>query len=171
MDVISRRTFYFGSGAVALCTGFPALAQGWTTYRNPRFGTSIEHPTNFKADPPPQNGAGRSFGNPDRAVFSVWGGHNALDHNIAGFEKFIRDEMTPGKRLTYDARGANWFVLSGVHDANTFYERYILSHGGRIENGFTMQYPTRLQKAYDPIVTRMSRSFRAGRGADTEGNP
>jgi hypothetical protein len=34
-----------------------------------------------------------------------------------------------------------------------------------------MSYPASLKRAYDPIVTRMSKSFRAGRGLQAEGRP
>ena len=169
--MISRRTFCLLAGAAGVCAAVPALAQSWRTYRNARFGTTIEYPTSFRPGRPPDNGGGLGFTAADTASFSVWGSHNALDHDLAGLEQFIREEITPGKRITYEARGANWFVIAGVHENNTFYERYLLSHGSRIVNGFAMQYPSRLKAPYDPIVTRMSRSFRAGRGDDTEGNP
>ena len=45
------------------------------------------------------------------------------------------------------------------------------THSGSIVNGFEIFYPARLEKAYDAIVTRMSRSFAAGRGENTEGEP
>jgi hypothetical protein len=83
----------------------------------------------------------------------------------------VEQDREAGERISYRDRGANWFVISGTKGGNEFYERYLLSHGGKIVNGFVMTYPARLRTAYDPIVTRMSRSFRAGRGADTEGNP
>jgi hypothetical protein len=169
--MISRRTVCLGLASLGSLAAAPALAQAWRTYTNPRFGTTIEYPDTLRPNRPPDNGAGQSFAGADRAVFSVWGSHNSLDHDLKGLEQFMRDEMTPGQRVTYDARGGNWFVLAGEHDANTFYERYLISHGGRIVNGFTMEYPSSLKAPYDPIVTRMSKSFRAGRGVDTEGNP
>jgi hypothetical protein len=171
MPVITRRTFCLLAGAAGVCAAVPALAQNWRTYRNPRFGTTIDYPTSFRPGRPPDNGGGLGFTAGDAASFSVWGSHNSLDHDLAGLEAFIREELPPGNRVTYDARGANWFVIAGLQDNNTFYERYLLSHRGSIVNGFTMQYPSRLNAPYDPIVTRMSRSFRAGRGADTEDNP
>jgi hypothetical protein len=66
-------------------------------------------------------------------------------------------------------RCANWFVVAGTRGDLISYEQF--SPGGKIVNGFVIQYPARLRKDYDAIVLRMSRSFRARRGADTEGNP
>jgi hypothetical protein len=169
--MLSRRQFGLTLAGLASCLAAPASAQDWRRYSNPRFGTTIEYPGTFRPDRPPENGGGQGFTAADGAVFSVWGSHNVLEHDLKGLERFIREEATPGKRITYDARGTNWFVIAGVHNDNTFYERYLISHSGRIVNGFTMQYPSRLKAPYDPIVTRMSRSFRAGRGGDIDGNP
>lgn len=156
-----------GLGSLAVS---PALAQGWRSYANARFGTTIDYPDRFRPGRPPANGDGLSFTAPDGASFSVWGSHNSLEHDLAGLESFVREGRT-GERITYEQRGPNWFVLSGEAGDAIFYERHLISHGGRIVNGFAIRYPARERAAYDGIVARMSRSFRAGRGADTEGNP
>jgi hypothetical protein len=96
---------------------------------------------------------------------------NLLEHDLSGLETFTRENLSKDQRVAYAARGANWFVLSGSQGNKTFYQRYLLSHRQRIENSFQISYPSRLNVPYDPIVRRMSRSLRAGRGMDTEGNP
>jgi hypothetical protein len=168
---VSRRTACLTILSIAAFASMPASAQGWRTYVNKRFGTTIEHPDRFRPGRPPQNGAGLAFTSSDGATFSVYGSHNSLDHDLKGLEAFIRDNRDAGEQITYEARGANWFVIAGNHGNAIFYERHLLSHGGKIVNGFVMRYPASLRTRYDPIVTRMSRSFRAGRGADTEGSP
>jgi hypothetical protein len=168
---ITRRNVCLAIAALGALCARPASAQGWRTYRNPRFGTSIEYPDRFRRGRPPENGAGLGFTGADGASFTVWGSHNALDHDLKGLEAFIRENRTAGERITYDARGSDWFVIAGTDGDQIFYERYLLSHRGAIVNGFAIRYPARLRKKYDTIVTRMSRSLRAGRGADTEGNP
>lgn len=165
-----RRVCLLLAGFGSLTLG-PAFAQGWRTYSNPRFGTAIEYPDRFRPGRPPDNGGGLGFSSGDGASFSVWGSHNALEHDLAGLEAFTRENRNAGERITYDARGANWFVIAGTERDQIFYERYLLSHRGTIVNGFAIRYPERLRKEYDSIVTRMSRSFRAGRGNDTDGNP
>ena len=168
--MISRRTVCLALAGLGSVAAAPALAQAWRTYTNPRFGTTIEYPDSFRPGRPPDNGAGLNFTGPDGATFSVFGSHNALDHDLPGLEASVR-EGRAGQQITYDQRGANWVVISGQRGDTIFYERHQLSHGGRIVNGFVLQYPARLRSEYDPVVTRMSRSFRAGRGVDTEGNP
>jgi hypothetical protein len=165
--MLSRRELLLG--AAASFAAAPAFADTWRTYRNARFGVTIEYPDRFRPGRPPDNGGGLGFTSADGASFSVWGSHNALDHDLKGLEAFVREGRAKDEQLTNEERGSNWFVLAGARGDLLFYERYLLSHGGRIVNGFAIQFPGHLP--YNPIVTRMSRSFRAGRGADTEGNP
>jgi hypothetical protein len=167
--MLSRRGLLLALAGIAVAS--PAAAQSWKTYRNARFGTTIEYPNKFRAGRPPDNGGGLGFSSSDGGKFLVYGSHNALEHDLAGLEAFTMEDRQPGERVTYRDRGANWFVISGTRGNEEFYERHLLSHGGKIVNGFVLSYPVRLKTAYDPIVTRMSRSFRAGRGEDTEGNP
>jgi hypothetical protein len=168
--VITRRVLCLAIAGTPVAT-LPAIAQSWRTYSNPRFGTTIEYPDHFRPGRPPDNGDGLGFSSSDGASFSVWGGHNALEHDLKGLEAFTRENRKAGERITYDARGPNWFVIAGTDGDQIFYERYLLSHRGTIVNGFALRYPARLRKEYDGIVTRMSRSLRAGRGNDTEGAP
>jgi hypothetical protein len=170
--MLSRRNLcLLLSGAGTLYVARGAVADSWRTYRNQRFGTTIEYPDRFRPGRPPANGDGLAFTSADGASFSVWGSHNVLNHDLAGLEAFIREKRSPGERITYNGHGPNWFVISGFRGDMVFYERHMLSHRGTIVNGFSILYPTRLKAAYDPIVTRMARSFRAGRGSDTKGNP
>jgi hypothetical protein len=169
--MVSRRALLALFAGAGLLPAMPAAAETWRTYRNPRFGTAIDYPERFRPGRPPDNGAGLTFTAADAASFSIWGSHNALDHDLKGLEDFIREDRPQGEQLTYVARGSNWFVLSGTRGDTTFYERHLLSHRGMIVNGFVILHPTALRGSYDPIVTRMSTSFRAGRGVDTEGGP
>ena len=42
-----------------------------------------------------------------------------------------------------------------------------MSHGKEMTESFVASYPAGLKQKYDPIVARMSKSFRAGRGFQT----
>jgi serine/threonine-protein kinase len=169
--MFTRRAVCLAIAGAGVLIAMPVSAQGWRTYSNPRFGTTIEYPERFRPGRPPDNGGGLRFASADGGSFSVWGSHNSLEHNLAGLEAFTRENRNAGERITYDARGANWFVIAGTEDDAIFYERYLLSHRGTIVNGLAIRYPERLRKEYDAVVTRMSGSLRAGRSADTEGNP
>jgi hypothetical protein len=149
----------------------PAAAESWKSYRNARFGTTIDYPDRFRAGRPPDNGGGLGFSSKDGGQFLVFGSHNSLEHDLAGLEAFTLEDREAGEKITSRDRGPNWFVLAGTHGANEFYERHLLSHGGKVVNGFVITYPARLHAGYQPVVARMAQSFRAGRGNDTEGNP
>jgi hypothetical protein len=149
-----------------------AVADGWRTYHNERYGTTIDYPDFFKAGPPPANNDGLAFKSPHGAEFSVFASYNALDFDLAGFRDFIVKNLNAGEVITYQARGDDWFVISGMKGGDrVFYERHLLSHGKQMTEGFVVSYPARLKQKYDQIVTRMSKSFRAGAGFQTPGKP
>lgn len=164
----TRRWFLAGIVAIAATS---AQAEAWQSYRNERFGTSIEYPERFLPGDPPENGDGLGFVSADGASFSVWGGHNALDHDVQELERFVRGYLPDGAKVIYAARGANWFTISGVAGDSIFYERHLISHTGQIVNGFSIHYPSALKTPYDAVVARMAKSLRPGRGDDTEGTP
>jgi len=146
-----------------------AVANDWRTYRNERYGTTIDYPDIFKAGPPPANDDGLAFKSDDGAAFSVFASFNALDLDLAGFKDFIVKNLEAGEVVTYQAQGKDWFVISGTKGADAiFYQRHLLSHGKQMTEGFVMSYPARLKPKYDPIVARMSKSFRSGSGFQTQ---
>lgn len=149
-------------GAVAVFA--PAKADQWLVYQNDRYGTTIDYPDQFKAAPPPDADDGRTFTSADGAVFSVYASYNALDFDLAQYEDFTLKNLGPGHVVTYKARGSNWFVISGTKGGSIFYERHLLSHGAQMTEGFSISYPAAAKQAYGPIVARMARSFRPGKG-------
>jgi hypothetical protein len=162
------------TAATVMQSAAPVMAQGntWRTYHNERYGTTIDYPDLFKAGPPPANNDGLAFKSPDGAEFSVFASYNALDFDLAGFRDFIVKNLNAGEVITYQARGDDWFVISGMKGGDrVFCERHLLSHGKQMTEGFVVSYPARLKQKYDPIVTRMSKSFRAGAGFQTPGKP
>jgi hypothetical protein len=161
--------------ALVLCfaAAAPAAAQTsgapkWRTYQNDRYGTTIDYPDSFKAEPPPDNDDGGRFKSADGAEFAVFASYGALDFDLAGYQKYILEKLGPGKAVTYQAHGDDWFVISGTEGDGIFYERYMLSHGKEMAEGFVqgfvMSYPAALKQTYDPIVARMAKTFRSGSG-------
>jgi hypothetical protein len=152
--------------ASALLAG-PAGADSWLSYQNDRYGTTIDYPDIFKAQPPPDNDDGQAFKSADGAKFSVFASYNASDFNLDEFRDFIVKNLDPGAVITFQAHGVHWFVVSGISGTNIFYERHLLSHKAEMTEGFVMTYPAQLKQIYDPIVARMSKSFRGGTGFQT----
>jgi hypothetical protein len=144
--------------------------EAWTSYHNPRFGTAIDYPARFRPGRPPDNNDGLSFTAPDGATLRVWGSLNVLEHDVAGLETFLR-ESEEGARITYRAAARNWLVLSGTRADHIFYQRHVFSHRNEVVNAFEISYPAKLAAVYDPIVARMAKSLRPGRGYQIDRAP
>jgi serine/threonine-protein kinase len=168
--MISRRTL-LSAAIVALPASAAAqkasAQEVWATYRNDRFGTTIEYPTRFRPGRPPENNDGLSFVAADGAKLSVWGSFNAMEHDVAGLEQFLRESRDAGEHITYRAAGKNWLILSGTRGERVFHRRHVFSHRNEIVNAFEISYPSGRATSYDPIVARISKSLRSGRGYQT----
>lgn len=141
-----------------------AKADAWLTYRNDRYGTTIDYPDVFKMQPPPDADDGRIFKSADGAEFTVSAAYNTLDFTVATYRDFIVKNLDPGSTITYETRGKNWFVISGTRADRIFYERHLLSHGLQMTEDLVMSYPAAAKPTYDAIVSRMAKSFRPGKG-------
>jgi hypothetical protein len=141
-----------------------AKADAWQTYINDRYGTTIDYPDIFKAQPPPDSDDGQEFKSADGADFTVAASYNALDFAVAGYRDFIVKNLKPGSVVTYEARGGSWFVVSGMKGDGIFYEKHLLSHHAQMTEDFVISYPAAAKQTYDPIVARMAKSFRPGKG-------
>jgi len=150
--------------AASLLAAGVAKADDWLTYHNERYGTTIDYPDVFTMQRPPDSDDGRDFKSADGADFWVAASYNALDFNVAKYHDFVVKNLEPGAVVTYQARGDNWFVLSGTKGADIFYEKHLLSHGAQMTESFAISYPVALNQTYDPIVARMAKSFRPGTG-------
>jgi hypothetical protein len=165
--VLSLAILAFAGVGLALAPS-RALADDWRTYHNDRYGTTIDYPSVFKPGTPPESDDGLAFTSADGAEFSVFASYNALGFDLAEFQDFIVKDLASDTVVTYRAHGGDWFVISGTKGSDRiFYERHLLSHGKEMTESFVASYPAGLKQKYDPIVARMSKSFRAGKGFQT----
>jgi hypothetical protein len=163
---MSRRFFLGGAGAMV---ALPATAQrSWVTYRNERFGASIDYPSDrFHATATRSNGEGRRFIAADGAAFIVSAINNVLHQTLAAIETSVVKTMHRGEHISQREHGPNWFAITGTRGDLVFHQRHLLSHRREIINDFEISYPGKLRRIYDPIAARMAASFRAGVGTDT----
>ncbi len=163
------RKLSFVLAAAALLMAHPAAAQNvWKTYKNERFGTSVEYPADkFVPQPSSAKGNGKRFVAADGGAFTISAINNVFDQNLAALSAATLKDRAPGENVTHRDRGPNWIAVSGTKRRGIFYERHLLSHRGKIINDFVITYPARLRHVYDPIVKRMSKSFSAGAGINT----
>jgi serine/threonine-protein kinase len=169
--MIPRRAMLAAVLILLSCPSYAQPREAWKIYVNDRFGTSIEYPSRFRPGRPPDNNDGLSFTASDGATLAVWDSFNIDELDIKALEADISEGRVKGERITYRASGKNWFVLSGTRGDSLFYSRYLLSHRGEVKNALEIVYPAALTSAYDPIVARISKSLRPGRGYQIPGRP
>jgi hypothetical protein len=145
-----------------------AIAQEWRIYFNPRFGTTADYPASVfsMVDEPPVNGAGQGFRTRDgRATLSIYGHWNVeseTPEEAARKAMNFRDAVYDYIRIT-----DRFYVVSGTSQGNIFYQRCNFSPKPvGIVDCIALDYPAQEKKQWDDIVTRISRSLRAGYGAE-----
>jgi hypothetical protein len=154
---------------LALATVAPSLAAAqetdgarWTTYADPKLGTSVQYPAGiFSVEGAVEEKApGRLFETTDgRAKFSVYTlGNERRDKPASFLKKHLRvnSGVFDYRRVT-----SRFFALSGVHDGLVFYSRCNFSEKPPHRIGcIYLWYPEKETKSWDSIVTRISLSLR-----------
>lgn len=115
-------------------------------------------------DPPPEIVDGQTFRTADgRAELSIYGTRNSLGDTPQSYVDNYVDAK--GVVLSLKRVTERFFVVSGTKDAEIFYQRcnFPAVRDG-IVDCLSITYPAQDKATRDPIVTRLSRSLRAGRG-------
>lgn len=141
----------------------PFAAEPFQTYANPRFNYSIEYPSRLlipRGDAP--KGDGQIFASEDlQAQMIIYGTPNVAEQSIKDlFQQEARDVITPkiSKRVTYKRQKDNWFVISGYIGPKIFYQKTFLSND--MFKTFYIEYPEDQRGIYDPILSRLGKSFK-----------
>jgi hypothetical protein len=151
--------------AVALLgLSLPAFAQdgGWRRYEDPDYGFSADLPVDFV----PLEGAGGpglTLAEADgQAQINLYGG----PANGLTLEDFAATLASGGQRITYQAQGQSWFVLSGYYEPTStsreplvFYTKVLLSADQSRFSAFELSYPENEKARFDPLVERIEDSF------------
>jgi hypothetical protein len=141
-----------------------AAAQEIATYRNERYGFSLNYPAaQFNAQPSPADDYGRVFVSGDGSARLLAGAlPNADGMNLRDYRALVLQQSYPGAAIDYAPISGDWFVLSGTRDGVMFYERVTFTCGGRLINSWAMLYPSAERRRYDRIVELVARSYRPG---------
>ncbi len=142
--------FLIGS---AISTG----AEEFARYCNGRFGFCIDYPTRLVPEPEPDNGDGKRFYDSEGFLMIASGINNANDDTLLGE---MRSQARDFDKITYRAKGKDWFVLSGTKGTHILYRKAYV--GPDAINHLFIEYPADLKKKYGPVVTKVSRSFQPG---------
>jgi len=161
-----NRAAMMRTSLVALALGVAASAAAqdrWTTYANPRFGTTIDYPADLFAqpDPPPENGDGQAFHTRDgRARLAVWGQYN-VDSDSP--QSYVQKYVEPNGGITYRQITPRYFAVSGLRKGDIFYQRCNFAAApGDVIDCFELTYPPADKAAMDKVVPRLGRSLRSG---------
>lgn len=137
-------------------------ARSWTTYENDRFGYAVDVPSDFLQGEAPENNDGRTFSAPNGAGHvSVYGSFNALGQTPASHREWLREDLISREiRITYEATGKTWCVLSGMApDGAIVYQRVRFSRTGETLLTVSFTYPDNQKETWDDIVARMGKSL------------
>ena len=138
-----------------------ALAVGWMSYANARFGYAIDIPPGFTGLEEAANSDGQVFRNAGGTqVLTVWGGQvieDDFEAEVALSLPFIEDE---GWNITYRASTPRWVSFSGVDGDHVLYARAIALCGGAQYATFYLEYFVSDLTALKPVVNRLVSSFK-----------
>jgi hypothetical protein len=155
------------SFALSCC---PALAQpagpagdpGWTVFADGH-GTLVDFPATLfpVAEGAPPIGNGRRFRSADRrADVSIYTLPNEERQTPRAY--LSRHLKSDFKNLDYDRVSDRFFAVSGIVHGKTFYSRCNFDGPRGVMHCLYLDYPAAETRAWDRVVTRMSRSLRAG---------
>ena len=149
-----------------------ACARTWEAYANARFGYAVDVPADFSPGEAPENNDGQTFTASDgQGHVAVYGAYNALEHTPESYRQWLRENaLAAGEsaRVTYEATGKNWCVLSGLNaEGAIFYQRVRFSPDGETLIAVVLVYPEEQKDDWDPVVERMGKTLRF---VDAEGN-
>jgi hypothetical protein len=140
------------------------LEPKYERYVNPRFKYGIDYPGFLIAQPESENGDGRRFQSQDgESELTVYGqsAFATVDGNAWTIDTLLKDairnRVQDGDQITFQKQGGDWFVLSGYSGSKIFYFKAMI-HDDAVKC-FELKYPRKEKKAFDPIVTRVVRSF------------
>lgn len=136
-----------------------AFAQGLKQHFDERTGTVAMVPSEWQPSSRDPDWEGVRFFSDDKESWvAVWG-KSSEGHSSRSYYKLVAD--TAGDRVTYSRRGRNWFVVSGYKGDRIFYVKAIRRCGRESWHHIALEYPAERKRAYDRMVSAVSRSLSA----------
>jgi hypothetical protein len=150
------------SGANAQIQEPQPEALDWQTFLVPEFGTTVEYPAGIfsvqygKAE----KGIGQRFNNADgRSLLTIYSRKNEAGDTPASY---LKNNLRVGRSaLDYERVTRSFFTISSSRQGLIFYSRcnFSTDAGGAI-HCLDLVYPEAEKRAWDGVVTRISRSLR-----------
>jgi len=157
-------------GTVNMADAHGARAAKQGTYRhyfNDKYSYSIDYPDYLIAGEEPDAQDGVSFASQSKPLkMKVWGCYsnwmNGEEMTLAQERewalKHLASDDLPAPKVTYQAQGKNWFVISGTSSGNVFYQRTI-KEGDSFATVF-ITYPVASKTEFDAAVNRIALSLK-----------
>jgi hypothetical protein len=149
-------------GAQARAPSQSSDAFNWQVFTIDGFGTQVDYPAGIFAvsEGKSEIGLGERLRSADgRALLTVYSRENDTAETPASYLK--NNLRLPHAALDYARITPTFFAISSVRQGMIYYSRCNFSSemSGAV-HCFDLVYPQREQRAWDPIVTRISRSLR-----------
>jgi hypothetical protein len=160
VDRLMRHRVFLLVGALFAST-IPAQATTWAVYYDETGKCRLNYASSvFRLGQKDAEDFQRFSGPNKNIYFRVAGLPN--DEHLS--PKQIRTEYIKkrGKsEIVYERTKSEFLVLSGIHNEKIFYSKVAVSPNNQNICVLHIVYPEKMKRAFDVIVTRMSRSFRA----------
>lgn len=152
----------------------PPVSLNWTSYKNPRFGFTVEYPDNIlQPNPESVNGDGRTFVSQDNnTLLTVRGQHNGENVTPAAYLKELTEGFPEYRGADIFRQSENGFIITGTRAWKEYGLVVLFGCNNTIINSLEFELPLTLgeQQTYQDIFSRMVRNFQTGKGADTAAN-
>lgn len=145
-------------GMLAFAT--TAIAGGWASYSNGRYGYRIDIPPGFFAVVEAGNGDGGVARFADGASeLRVWGGY-ILDGKFSDeIASRIDQDRADGWNVSYEKRQQAWAVWSGSRAGRIFYQRAVTLCDDAV-GYFRLEYAGSDSADMEPLIGRLGKSLR-----------
>ena len=162
------RQFAILAATLATLAVTPAVAQhdrlavkDWQVFVEPQSGTRVDYPADIFSHSAGQSerGIGERFRTADGdAILQVYSLPNDPQFTPDGFLR--ANLQTPRTELEYQRVTPSFFAISNVRDGVIYYSRCNFIRGRALISCIDLKYPEPQKRAWDDVVTRISRSLR-----------
>ncbi len=137
-----------------------AVAESWEVYQDEAHGCTLEYASGMFTEDAVDKDKFQRFSGPNKhTYFRVKGLPNQENWTPEQIRaEYIKER---GADVVYERTKSDFLVLSGIRDGNIFYTRVALSPDNETICVLDISYPSKKKRAFDALVTRMSRSFAA----------
>lgn len=144
----------------AILAPTPALAE-WAAYEDDTHGCRLEYASELFGEPALDEEDFQRFAGEDgHTYFRVKGVPNEKNWTAGQIRAEYLKSRGAGD-VVYERTKRDFLVLSGIRGKNIFYTKVALSPDNETICVLHISYPRKEKRAFDRVVTRMSRSFTA----------